>query len=67
MANIILKIEGMSCRHCVMNVKKAVDAIRGVKSSDVSVGSANITYDETTADRKILVDSIQSAGYKVVD
>jgi copper chaperone len=67
MASINLKIDGMSCQHCVMNVKKAVDAVGGVNSSDVSVGSANITYDEDKTDREAIVNAVQSAGYKVVD
>ncbi|MEE8422998.1 MAG: heavy-metal-associated domain-containing protein [Thermodesulfobacteriota bacterium] len=35
MAEITLKIDGMSCQHCVMSVKKAIDWVEGVSSSDV--------------------------------
>jgi len=64
---ITLKIEGMTCQHCVMAVKKAVDSISGVSSSDVEIGSAKISYDEKSADRKAFVSAIQTAGYKIVD
>lgn len=66
MAEITIKIEGMSCQHCVMSVKKAVDGLEGVSSSDVSVGSARVVYDEPKTDREAIVKTIQNAGYKVV-
>jgi copper chaperone len=67
MAETILKIEGMSCQHCVMSVKKVVDGIDGVTSSDVSVGSAKVEYDESKIKRDLIAQAVQSAGYKVVD
>jgi len=65
MTEITLKIEGMSCQHCVMSVKKAVGGIRGVSSSDVSIGSAKIVFDESKAGRDEIIKAIQKAGYKV--
>ncbi|MEF9427095.1 MAG: cation transporter [Candidatus Mariimomonas ferrooxydans] len=66
MAEVTIKIEGMSCQHCVMSVKKAVDGLEWVISSDVSIGSARIVYDEPKTDRAAIVKAIQNAGYKVV-
>ncbi len=66
MAEISLKIEGMSCQHCVMRVKKAVDAVEGVISSEVEIGSAKITYDENKTDREKITKAINETGYKVV-
>ena len=67
MAEITLKIEGMTCHHCVMAVKKAVESVSGVSSSDVSIGSAKIVYDENSADREAFTAAIQKAGYRVVE
>lgn len=67
MAELELKIEGMTCQHCVMAVKKAVDGINGVSSSDVEVGSAKVTYDESASNKEAIVSVIQNAGYKVVE
>jgi copper chaperone len=64
MAEITLKIEGMSCQHCVMSVKKALDGIDGVKSSDVSIGTARVVYDELRSDRDKIAKATQDAGYK---
>ncbi len=60
-----LAIEGMSCQHCVMRVKKAVDQLPGVSQTDVSIGTARISYDETKIKEKDLVDAVEKAGYKV--
>lgn len=65
MAEITLKIEDMSCQHCVMSVKKAVDSVKGVSSSDVEIGSARVVYDESVTDKIEIVKAVQSSGYKV--
>ncbi len=64
MAKVTLKIEGMSCQHCVMSVKKAVDCVEGVRTSDVSVGAATIDYDELKTDREAIARVVLGAGYK---
>jgi len=66
MAEINMKIDGMSCQHCVMSVKKAVDAVEGIHSSEVAVGSAKISYDDIKTDRDAFVKAVQHAGYKVI-
>jgi copper chaperone CopZ len=48
-----------------MSVKKAVDAVQGINSSEVSVGSAKISYDDIKTDRDAFVKAVQDAGYKV--
>jgi copper chaperone len=67
MAEISLTIEGMSCNHCVMSVKKAVESIEGVQSSDIAVGSARVVYDDSKTDRGAIALAIVNAGYKVKD
>ncbi len=65
MAEATLKIEGMSCQHCVMRVKKAIDALAGVSGSDVVVGSAKITFDESKINESEIKAAVEKAGYKV--
>jgi len=65
MAEITLKIDGMSCQHCVMRVKKAIDAVEGVSSSDVRIGSVGIVYDDSKTERNALEKAVQEAGYKI--
>jgi copper chaperone len=60
-----LTIQGMSCGHCVMHVKQALDAVDGLEVEDVQVGKARVWYeDEKVA--KVLTDKVEEAGYKVV-
>ena len=67
MAEITLKIEGMSCQHCVMNVKKEVDGIEGVSSSSVVIGSARVVYDSAKTNADAIARAIRHAGYRVTD
>ncbi|MGA3174712.1 MAG: cation transporter [Syntrophorhabdales bacterium] len=60
-----LEIEGMSCQHCVMRVKKAVDQLPGVSKADVGVGTASITYDESKIKKEDLEQAVEKAGYTV--
>lgn len=66
MAETTIKIEGMSCQHCVMRVKKALDALQGILRAEVSVGSASVDIDETKIKKEDVEAAIEKAGYKVV-
>jgi len=60
-----LKIEGMSCLHCVMAVKKELSKLN-ISVKDVQIGSADIEYDETKVTRNDIEKAVEEAGYKVV-
>lgn len=62
-----LKIEGMMCGHCSGRVKKALEAVNGVKSAEVSHenGSAVIVLDKPVDDGA-LIAAVENEGYKVV-
>jgi len=57
-----LKVTGMTCMHCVGAVKKALEAVDGVESADVSLepGQAVVGGD---ADTSALIAAITEAGY----
>ncbi len=61
-----IKIEGMSCQHCVMRVKKAVEGLAGVVESKIDIGSAFVRYDESKINKQDINTAIEKAGYKVV-
>lgn len=65
MAEAIMKIEGMSCQHCVMAVRKALGGMPGVVQSDVRIGSATVQYDDAKTKQKDIEAAIEKAGYKV--
>ena len=63
-----MKIEGMMCGHCEMHTKKALEAVEGVKSADVShtAGTAVVTLDKDVAN-DVLKKAVTDAGYTVTD
>lgn len=67
MSEAVLKIEGMSCQHCVMRVKKAIGQLPGVTDSQVEVGRAKITYDEAKVQEEALRKAVKEAGYTVTN
>lgn len=60
-----LKIDGMSCGHCVMTVKNALESLDGVIVESVAVGSAAVQYDPAVASARQIVDVVRGAGYSV--
>ena len=63
----VLKVEGMMCMHCVAHVKKALEAIDGVKEADVSLerNEAVVELSKNIND-EVFEKAIDEAGYKVV-
>jgi copper chaperone len=62
----VFKIDGMSCQHCVMAVKREISKL-GVESLDVKIGEAKVQYDETKNKPEDIKRSIADAGYFVVE
>jgi len=59
-----LTILGMSCGHCVMHVKQALDSVDGLEVEDVQIGKARVWYDDLNV-VKVLSEKIEEAGYKI--
>ena len=61
-----IKIQGMTCQHCVMAVTRALGAIQGIKNLRVELGKGEATFENT---RNVSAESIrkavEEAGYKV--
>ena len=64
---ITLKIEGMMCPHCEGRVKRALEAVPGVTSADVShVKGEAVVACSADVLRDTLVKTVTDAGYDVV-
>ena len=63
-----LKIEGMMCGHCEMHTKKALEALDGVASAEVShkTGTAVVTLSKDVSD-DALKQAVTKQGYEVTD
>lgn len=63
MSRTTLKIDGMSCMHCVAAVKQALQGVDGVTVENVAVGSATVSYDPAVVSPAKLAEAIEDAGY----
>jgi len=64
MTSLSLKIDGMSCGHCVMSVQKALRALDGVQVEQVQVGSAQLRFDPATRNVDDIFNAIRDAGFE---
>lgn len=67
MATKTLKVQGMTCNHCVMRVAKALRAIPGVQDAKVDLQKAEaiVSYEEAKVSAEKLSAAVVEAGYKV--
>lgn len=66
MSEAKIKIEGMSCQHCVMRVRKAIESVSGVEVLGVDVGEARVRFDASKTSLSEIENAISKAGYKVI-
>lgn len=64
----VIKVDGMSCGHCVKRVTNTINELDGISSVDVSLSEKTVTveYDDTKASLKDIEEAINEAGYDVV-
>ncbi|TCL70923.1 copper chaperone [Hydrogenispora ethanolica] len=62
-----LKVEGMSCQHCVKSVKQAVGALAGVSGVevDLAAGQVTVNYDGDRVQLTAIREAIEEQGYDV--
>ncbi|HNX72866.1 MAG TPA: heavy-metal-associated domain-containing protein [Spirochaetales bacterium] len=61
----LMKIEGMSCNHCVMHVKSALEGVPGVKSAQVDLANKSAVVEGENLDDEALRAAVSDAGYEV--
>jgi len=64
--NLTLKVEGMSCQHCVKTVKEALLSNTGVNKVDVILedNKAFVEYDNDKVSKDVLIKAVNDSGYK---
>jgi copper chaperone len=65
MATATLKIEGMTCQHCVKAVTGALEGHDGVEHAavDLAAGRATVEYDESRVSARELASVVTDEGY----
>lgn len=63
---IIIKLNGLHCSSCVMNIEMELEELKGVKSADGSYAKAEIKikFDEAEVDPQKILEVIKSLGYE---
>lgn len=68
MEKTVLKVDGMSCQHCVEAITKAVGALDGVNEVkvDLSTKTVAVTHDEAKAPLSKIKFEIEDQGYDII-
>jgi len=62
-----LRIQGMTCQHCVMSVTKALGSIPGIKGLKVDLVKGEATFENTQdIPMQNIRKAVEEAGYKVI-
>ena len=64
-----IKISGMSCASCALNVEKSLQNLEGVDKAHVNLGTeeAIVEYDPTKLKLPKLEEAVEEAGYEVIN
>ena len=65
MERLTMKIDGMSCGHCVAQVTKALKAIDGISVEQVGIGTATVSFDPGSTPEARVTGAIEDQGYTV--
>jgi len=61
-----LKVEGMSCGHCVNSVEGAIKKLGAAGKVDLDAHSVAVEYDESQVSLVAIKEAIEDQGYDVV-
>ncbi|WP_276352159.1 copper chaperone CopZ [Cohnella caldifontis] len=63
MSTVTLKVEGMSCGHCVKAVEGAVGQLGASGKVDLNAGLVTVEYDESKVALEAIKEAIEDQGY----
>lgn len=64
MRHLTLHIEGMSCGHCLNAVNRALTGLPGLEIESVTIGRADLRYDERAMDLARIEAAVTQAGFR---
>ncbi|AKL86345.1 MULTISPECIES: copper chaperone CopZ [Bacillus] len=67
MEQTTIKVEGMSCQHCVKAVESSVGELNGVSAVHVNLeaGEVDVSFHADQVSLKEITDAIEDQGYDV--
>ncbi|CAM5779963.1 copper ion binding protein [Brevibacillus borstelensis] len=66
MQNVTLKVEGMSCNHCVNSIEKALKELGAAGKVDLAAKTVEVSFDEGKLTVDAIKEAIEDQGYDVV-
>jgi len=60
-----IKIQGMSCQHCVDSTRKSLEAISGISNVQISLAKGEATFNGEV-DIQIVKEAITRIGFEVI-
>jgi len=66
MATVTLKVQGMSCNHCVNSIEGALKEAGASGKVDLGSGTVTVTYEEGKLSLAAVKETIEEQGYDVV-
>jgi copper chaperone len=66
MQTITLKVEGMSCNHCVNTIEKTLKEMGATGKVDLAGKTVEVSYDESAVTVDAIKEAIEEQGYDVV-
>jgi copper chaperone len=62
----VIKIDGMTCQHCIMAVKKEIQKL-DIQNFEVVIGEVSVEFDENKVSQENIKQAVAEAGFVVVD
>ncbi|HSL90415.1 MAG TPA: heavy-metal-associated domain-containing protein [Ignavibacteriaceae bacterium] len=59
-------VEGMSCGHCVMAVKKELNKVN-ITDAEVEIGKITLDIETNNTSSEDVIKAVENAGFKVVN
>jgi copper chaperone CopZ len=66
MPTLDIRIDGMTCQHCIRAVFTALAGVEGVERADVQLGRASLEHDGRATLEGVRA-AVAVAGYRVID
>ncbi|MBN6188795.1 heavy-metal-associated domain-containing protein [Aneurinibacillus sp. BA2021] len=66
MQNVTLKVEGMSCGHCVKSVEGALKDVGASGTVNLEAKTVQVEFDENKVSLEAIKEAIEEQGYDVV-
>lgn len=59
-----VEVSGMTCGHCVNEVKNAIQSVNGVDSVEISLNDKKAYIRGTSSARNAIINAVEEAGFQ---